>query len=1094
MSGTDGDSSEREERLYLAIAEYVEARHRGEAPGRQELLERHPDLATELEEFLDNYESFLGFSTQDPETSAPPPELTAEKRIGDYEILEEIARGGMGIVFRARQLSLNRVVALKLILTGQLASREEIQRFRREAESAAQLDHPNIVAVFDSGEHAGLHYLSMQLVEGGSLVTHLPRFAGDPRGAARLIETVSRAVDYAHRRGVLHRDLKPANILIDAAGKPLVSDFGLAKRLDDDVSLTRGALLGTPSYMAPEQAGATRHEVTQATDVYSIGAILYTLLTQQPPFECETPLETVEQVKTREPARPSALNSRLDPDLETICLKCLEKNPHDRYSSAGELADELDRYLAGMPIRARPVSSLELAWRWCRRYPAVSSLGSGVILLLLALTVVSWVLTYRMRESLWHSNLERARRGRVSAAVGQRLQSLEAIATAAEMRPDLRLRNEAIACLALTDLREIEVPVAVGEPRGTVAALDPDSRRAAWWDDAGTITIVRRSDGVVIRTCHALRGPVGYAASLRFSSDGRLLAASDVGLGRRLLQVWDLETGSVLVQLSSRDTNAVAWDISPDTSEIAIGQKDGRVVVKDLSSGRIKKGLALEGQDSVTVVRYRPDGRALAIAMARGGIRVWDLESATVLNTFETQQTMDIAWHPDGAVLAAADVRDVVILDSRWSHNRRMRGHAAGVYRLGFHPSGDLLTSQGFDGTLRIWGPWTDRELLRLPAGRDFFFSANGRWLTVALSDGRLSTWELVRSAEYRVLVDPLVARGFLMNIDVHAGGRVVAVAWRDERETHLFDLSRGEFLASLPAVVCEFVPGEGGLITATRDGLQHWPIRIEKEQVSVGPPESLAIERLPDHGGPDFADLARNGTTVAVVTRRVRGRAFVFDRRSPDERVNLEGPDRLRSIALGPDGRLVAGGTWRGAGVRIWNAQNGEVLEDLAVEGSATVSFSPDGRWLVTSSTGEHRFWDVDTWEPGHGVARERSSANDPAGFRFVTFSPRGDVLAVAHSEMSARLIDTLTGAELATLESPYQQMIGSLCFSPSGRHLLIAGGDGLIEIWDLFRIRRRLAEMGLDWDHPPPPPVEDDEEVEPLQVDVDLGDLEEP
>jgi hypothetical protein len=384
MGPTHEDDS-HDQRLAEAVTAYLKAAEAGQAPSSHEWLARHPDLGDDLSEFfaareqIESLAAPLRAAVSAQDTTAEPtpataPPLAVGRTVGDYELLEEIARGGMGVVYKARQVSLDRIVALKMILAGQFAGDAQVQRFHTEAESVGHLDHPNIVAIYEVGQHDGLHYFSMKLMEGGSLaqvVADRPWSVADREGqqrAARLVASVARAVHHAHQRGILHRDLKPANVLLDAAGQPHVSDFGLAKRIEGDSNVTQtGAIVGTPSYMAPEQASGKKGAVTTLADVYSLGAILYELLARRPPFLGETPLETIRELIEREPVPPSQYNPRLDRDLEAICLKCLEKAPGRRYSSAHALADDLDHWLAGEPIQARPASLARLMWAWLRK-------------------------------------------------------------------------------------------------------------------------------------------------------------------------------------------------------------------------------------------------------------------------------------------------------------------------------------------------------------------------------------------------------------------------------------------------------------------------------------------------------------------------------------------------------------------------------------------------------------------------------------------------------------------------------------------------------------------------------------------------------
>ena len=341
--------SEREQRLERILADYLHAVAAGTPPDRAGLLEQYPDLAGELQSFFRNRDAIERMAEpikqQVPEmetiasVGAPAGVGSTIRYFGDYELLEEIARGGMGVVYKARQASLNRVVALKMILAGQLASPEEVSRFHAEAEAAGNLDHPNIVHIYEVGEHQGQHYFSMRLVAGSNLSAWTRRDGTQlgkeqQRKAAEVVAKVARAVHHAHQRGILHRDLKPGNILIDEQGQPHVTDFGLAKRVEGDSALTRsGAIVGTPSYMAPEQARSEK-VLTTGVDIYSLGAILYELLTGRPPFRAETPLDTVLQLLDQEPIAPRSACPTIDRDLETICLKCLHKEAEKRYATA----------------------------------------------------------------------------------------------------------------------------------------------------------------------------------------------------------------------------------------------------------------------------------------------------------------------------------------------------------------------------------------------------------------------------------------------------------------------------------------------------------------------------------------------------------------------------------------------------------------------------------------------------------------------------------------------------------------------------------------------------------------------------------------
>jgi serine/threonine-protein kinase len=406
---------EHEQRLDEVIAAYLRACREGTAPDRRRLLDSFPDLADDLREFFADHDRVHALATPIRDLApslarSGPPLLPTGEPFGPYEILGEIARGGMGVVFKARHCGLGRVVALKLLLAGPLASSTDRQRFHTEAEAAASLDHPNIVPIYEVGEQDDRPFISMKYMEGGSLAQHL-RLGSRPRSpaeAARLVSSVAWAIDHAHRRGVLHRDLKPANILLDGQGQAHVSDFGLARRQGGETGPTQtGAIVGTPGYMAPEQARGGR-DVTTATDVYGLGAILYELLTGQPPFRGSDPLDVLRQVLDCEPTRPRLVRP-VPRDLETICLKCLQKDPRKRYASAANLAADLERFLSGQPIEARPIGSLERACRWLARSPLTAGLVAALVLSVTAgfgLVLYQW---QRAERSALEARIQRDR-------------------------------------------------------------------------------------------------------------------------------------------------------------------------------------------------------------------------------------------------------------------------------------------------------------------------------------------------------------------------------------------------------------------------------------------------------------------------------------------------------------------------------------------------------------------------------------------------------------------------------------------------------------------------------------------------------------
>jgi mono/diheme cytochrome c family protein len=365
------------------------ARQQGQNLSPEELCAEHPQLLARLRQRIravQTMEHVLGVDPRDSQATMPSRAAVSAQadplpQIPGYEIVRVIGEGGMGVVYEARQRNLGRTVAVKMI-SGVGLGVTQVARFRAEAEASARLQHANFVQIFDVGQVNGRPYYSMEYVDGGSLAQHLTRTRPSPRHAAELVSTLAQAIHAAHACGIVHRDLKPANVMLTAAGIPKIADFGLAKRLDDDSGHTRtGEVLGTPSYMAPEQATGQKERIGPATDVYALGAILYELLTGRPPFRGDNPLDALRQVTTQDPIAPSRLAPSVPRDLEAICLKCLEKEPAARYASAQELADDLQRCLNGQPVKARRLGKIQRTWRWLRRHPQSVALAAAIVVI-----------------------------------------------------------------------------------------------------------------------------------------------------------------------------------------------------------------------------------------------------------------------------------------------------------------------------------------------------------------------------------------------------------------------------------------------------------------------------------------------------------------------------------------------------------------------------------------------------------------------------------------------------------------------------------------------------------------------------------------
>jgi WD40 repeat protein/tRNA A-37 threonylcarbamoyl transferase component Bud32 len=1030
-----------------------------------------------------------------PESAQVAVQLPA---VAGFEILEELGRGGSGVVYKARQEQPARIVALKLLLGGHHAGSERLARFLAEGNALARLQHPHIVQVFEVGEHQGMPFLVLEYMAGGSLAQ---RWAGAPqpaKHAARLVECLARAVEHAHTQGVIHRDLKPANILLTEDGTPKVADFGLAKQERPELTAS-GAILGTPSYMAPEQAAGDSRATGPAADVWALGAILYELLTGRPPFRAATVLETLEQVRLQEPVSPSQLQPGTPHDLSTVCLKCLQKEPARRYASAGELAEDLQRFLGDRPVKARQASAWEQLRRWARRNPALARMTAAVLVLVVVLVVGSMAAAWRMNrvasqalqaerdktDQLFDALHARAQAGRASGKMGQRTDSLRALYQAAEIarqqgRPpeDLaKLRNEAIACLALPDLR-LEQDWQ-GNPPGTTG-LNFDSRfeRYAWsFQDQG-IYVCRAADHSELFHLPVPQATrVSHWLKLHFSPDGRYLAAWYFQWAQqRPLEVWDLQADGGRRVVALPDATCVP-EFTADSRALVACLPDAALAVIDLPSGvqrrRLPPGWRAEG------LALHPAGRLLAVASTNPpGVQVRDLETDEPSRECpHPAGVQGIAWAPDGRRLAAAcNDHKIYLWDPQTGQSQgSLTGHRWEVQGLAFDPSGRWLASFGWDMTLRLWEVGSGRQLLQLEDVRVLDFCTQGGLAAAGLSGQRARVWRFCPSAVYNQLHCP---DKLLVQLSFSPDGR-----WLTSSATRaplrLWDVAGCREVTSWPSLgQAQWEPGGSGLVAGGPEGL----VRL-----AVEPPDPAAGAAAGIHLQPPrrLSGIAEDLRTCSLDwVGESRRRLLMLRRGEPHVwLVEVEG-EKARQLwrrerpsvmflAASRDGRLAATGSLDGGnGICVWEADTGRLVRELPT-GDAMPAFSFDGRLLYTSTGrnsprgSECRIWRIDSWEPAAALPLNRVSSS-PGHLAVAS----DGLLAVAYTMNDVRLLDPQTLAEVATLADPEPGLIAGFWFSPDGSMLAVTQGGG-IHLWDLRVLRAELAQLGLDWDRAPYPPT---------------------
>jgi WD40 repeat protein/predicted Ser/Thr protein kinase len=996
-------------------------------------------------------------SAESPDHPALAPAL---ERLTDCELLEEVGRGGMGVVYRARQKSLNRVVALKMLLGGQFASAQSTARFQIEAETTAQLQHPNIVAIHEVGEHDGLPFLTMDFVQGRSLADLAREQPLPARSAATYLKTIAEAVQYAHTQGVLHRDLKPSNILIDGFDQPRITDFGLAKRLVGEfATLTEsGQPLGSPNFMPPEQAAGQNRAIGPASDVYGMGATLYYLVTGRPPFVADTLSATARLVVETEPLAPHLLNPRMPRDLETICLKCLQKEPGKRYATAAELVEELGRFLRDEPILARPPGVMEKSWRWCRRRPALAGLGAAVLLL----AVVASVAAVRLAV----------------ARVGQDREFYYAsIAQAQSLIQQGRIdRAREILFRCREQLRQWEWGHLMALCHGDILSIPAHTN--------------------VVSISEVTKGDEPAVKALSFDASGHRLGT----LGQNgVVRIWDLGSGEMLWS-RGRASNAVeSLRFHRTEDRVALVESNWLVVCSCVTGQELEAPVETGG--AVLALTWSSNGQLRAV-VNRGqemvGLALDPGRPANVTG-LRLPLTDRIGFTPDGdgLVVGSADTMELM----NWAEGRvlaRLDGQAVHPALMELDPPGCHAVSIDARGGVYLHAPDGSRREVKVDANRYFdrawgiAFSPDGRQFCIC---GMQNGAHLIDMETGQVrLTFPHRVKSAVFSPD---GTRLVAL---DETlEAILYDartLQITRVLRGHEHLVVQAVFSRDGRYVASADldgVVKLWSGRAGREVMNVagwpwattysrdgrklsfaGSGEGLYVcdaqsgrrllhleqERRPIL----YADFSRGGRELA--TGQLNGEIWIWDLETGEHVRTLRGHEQaVQEIAYSPDGRLLASASLDRT-ARIWDAQTGALRHTLRGHSFFVVflDFSPDGRLLATGAMNDPY---AGIWEVESGNKVRWWKAHD-VGVDVVRFTPDGRFLATSGKDDTIRFWDIHSGR--LVWEMPIRGDAWSMNFSPDGRRLVtwitrsIAGHQDIpsLEIWDHWQARQIMVLQG--------------------------------
>jgi WD40 repeat protein len=1038
--------------LDLVYHELLLREELGEQPSPEEYAARFPHLTAQLQlqlafrSAVDVQSAGVALSTVLPSASSSTPALHWSV-IAGLEIVAEVGRGGMGVVYQAWQPGLNRFVAVKMILTGRRASCSELARFRTEAEAIGRMDHPGVVRVYSLGEQDGCPYYTMEIVDGGSLAEKLDGTPLSPGTAAELMVQVARAAHAAHQRGIVHRDLKPGNILLArsdqgvrldggaAAYLPKIGDFGLAKifRGGSESPTLSGAILGTPSYIAPEQARGEGTASGPAADTYALGAILYELLTGHPPFKAPTPMETLHQVLHCDPVSPRHLQPVVPRDLETVCLKCLAKDPRKRYASANALAADLQRFLQGQPVRARPVGLLERSLKWAKRRPGVSTL------LLLMIGTVS--LGFALVTWKWCE----ARAARLSAVTAQTQAELAGQQEAQQRRAYQRLVMSMQLDQGIDLCERGEIPrglLQLGHCLKTHAGLDPGLERVIRFNLADWSARLHP-----LRLC--LKHP-GRVFAVAFHPDGRLIA---IGCDDRKVFLRDVRTGRAVgppLVLPGR-VNALAF--SPNGERLLVGTDctagtRGTVSLWQLETAS-PVGRLREQNGPVWAVAFSADGKRFVTGGTHGGnggaVQLWDSTRGEPLGEpwLHPRPVRAVALSPDGQ-LAASGCDDCKARTRQVATGKLLRtlAHDGWVEAVAFSPDGGTLATGSRDSLVRLWEVQTGKRRHQPLSHQGHVtavtFRRDGAVLLTGSRDSRARLWD-VRTG--KAIRHPLAHQDAITAVVFCPDGGQVLTGSLD-RTVRLWDsapLPRPVTLAhhKLGQVwAAAFQSHDGSILTASSVFVQHWdPVRGQP----VSKPLGLAGT---------FQALAFHPRGTLAVTGGSDRTARLWDLvKGKPCGAPLSHPAAVLAVALGPDGRALATACADGK-VRLWDAQTHHLLGQPLGPRSRVraLAFRPtDGQLLVTGGCDKIvRLWDL---TQGQCVWELNGSQGT---ITTVAWSPDARCIAIGSDDWTARVHDANTG-KLTGQPLRCGGAVTSVAFDPSGTLLLTGSRDGKARFWDV-------------------------------------------